>query len=195
MTPFSRFTGATVVLPQANIDTDQIIPARFLKTTSKTGLGRSLFADWRYDESGAERPGFALNRPEAKGARVLVAGANFGCGSSREHAPWALVDYGFRAVISSSIADIFRNNAVKSGLVPVVVGEADHQLLLETPGSEVTIDLETLSVAFASGTRSARFSLDPFARHCLVHGVDELGFLLAHDEAILAFERARAERR
>jgi 3-isopropylmalate/(R)-2-methylmalate dehydratase small subunit len=187
---FSRFTGATVVLPQINIDTDQIIPARYLKTTGRLGLGKALFADWRYDEKGVERAGFPLNDPSAKGAQILVAGDNFGCGSSREHAPWALADYGFRAVISSSIADIFKNNAVKSGVVPVVVGEADHQLLLASPGSEVTLDLETLTATFDGGKRTAKFTLDAFARHCLIHGVDELGFLLAKQAEIAKFESA-----
>jgi 3-isopropylmalate/(R)-2-methylmalate dehydratase small subunit len=182
-----------VVLAQTNIDTDQIIPARFLKTTGRIGLGKALFSDWRYDADGKEREGFPLNDPRFRSAQVLVAGDNFGCGSSREHAPWALVDHGFRAVISSSIADIFRNNAVKSGLVPVVIGAAEHRWLLEQPGAEVTVDLETLTLTFAGGARSARFSLDAFARHCLIHGVDELGFLLAHADAISAFERARAQ--
>jgi 3-isopropylmalate/(R)-2-methylmalate dehydratase small subunit len=188
---FSRFTGATVVLPQINIDTDQIIPARYLKTTGRLGLGKALFADWRYDEKGVERAGFPLNEPSAKGAQILVAGDNFGCGSSREHAPWALADYGFRAVISSSIADIFKNNAVKSGVVPVVVGAEDHQLLLASPGGEVTIDLETLTATFDGGKRTAKFTLDAFARHCLIHGVDELGFLLAKQAEIAKFEAAR----
>jgi 3-isopropylmalate/(R)-2-methylmalate dehydratase small subunit len=187
----SRFTSTTVVLPQINIDTDQIIPARYLKTTGRLGLGKALFADWRYDEKGNERAGFPLNEPSAKGAQILVAGENFGCGSSREHAPWALADFGFRAVISSSIADIFKNNAVKSGVVPVVVGAEDHQLLLASSSSEVTIDLETLSVTFQGGKRTAKFTLDAFARHCLIHGVDELAFLLAKQAEITSFEANR----
>lgn len=193
MTPFATLTSKTVVLPQTNIDTDQIIPARFLKTTSRQGLGKALFADWRFDETGALRPDFPLNRPEAAGAQILVAGDNFGCGSSREHAPWALADYGFRAVVSSSIADIFRNNAVKSGLVPVVVSEADHRVLLANPGAQVTVDLASLTLVYDGGLKNAKFTLDPFARHCLLHGVDELGFLLSQEQAIAAFERARAE--
>jgi len=189
---FTTLTSRTVVLPQANIDTDQIIPARFLKTTSRKGLGESLFADWRFDEEGQPRPDFALNRPGARTAQVLVAGENFGCGSSREHAPWALADFGFRAVVSTSIADIFRANAVKNGLLPVVVDAQTHALLLANPGGEVQIDLaaQTLSL----GGRTAAFPLDPFARFCLLNDTDELGFLLAQGEAITAFERAAESR-
>ncbi|HYR19190.1 MAG TPA: 3-isopropylmalate dehydratase small subunit, partial [Myxococcales bacterium] len=141
MEPIRRIVSRTVVLPQRDVDTDQIIPARYLKTTQRTGLGKALFADWRYDRDGQPRPEFPLNQPEIAGARVLVAGANFGCGSSREHAPWALHDFGFRAVVSSSIADIFRSNALKNGLIPVAIGPAAHQRLLSSPGVEVTIDL------------------------------------------------------
>jgi 3-isopropylmalate/(R)-2-methylmalate dehydratase small subunit len=191
MTPFTKLTSRTVVLPQANVDTDQIIPARFLKTTSRTGLGAHLFADWRLDAQGAPRPDFPLNRPEAQGASVLVAGENFGCGSSREHAPWALADFGFRAVVSSSIADIFRANAVKNGLLPVVVDADTHRFLLERPGEEITIDLEKQELR--AGARRARFPIDPFARICLLNGTDELGFLLAQEDAIAAFEKRRAE--
>jgi 3-isopropylmalate/(R)-2-methylmalate dehydratase small subunit len=183
MEPVRIITSRTLVLPQRDIDTDQIIPARYLKGTSRSGLGACLFADWR------ARPGFPLNA--ANGERVLVAGANFGCGSSREHAPWALTDFGFRAVISSSIADIFRSNAVKNGLVPVVVDAAMHERLLAGP-AEVTIDLETLTVS--TGGAQARFPLDPFARHCLLNGVDELGFLLEQETAIAAFEEASCAR-
>ena len=188
MEPLKPFESPTVVLAQENIDTDQIIPARFLKVTDKRGLGVSVFADWRYDKDGQPRPDFVLNRPEAQGAQVLVAGDNFGCGSSREHAPWALVDWGFRVVVSSSIADIFRSNAVKNGLVPVVVDAATHRRLLESPGMLVTIDLEALELRLEGGTR-ARFPLYPFARYCLLNGVDELGFLLQQAEAIAAYER------
>jgi 3-isopropylmalate/(R)-2-methylmalate dehydratase small subunit len=187
MEPIRTLTGRTVVLPQQNIDTDQIIPARFLKVTTRQGLGKWCFSDWRYDAEGKERPDFVLNRPESKGARVLVAGDNFGCGSSREHAPWALVDYGFRAVVSSSIADIFRNNAVKNGLVPVVVNEAVHRRLLAEPGATVTVDLESRTLSLADGTR-VEFPIDPFARYCLMNGIDELGFLLGQSEAISRFE-------
>lgn len=193
MKPFATLTSRTLVLPQANIDTDQIIPARFLKTTGSDGLGKALFADWRYDEEGKPRAGFALNQPGAAGAQVLVAGENFGCGSSREHAPWALLGFGFRAVVSSSIADIFRSNAVKNGLLPAVVDAEAHAYLLAHPGCEVTLDVAAQALTFDGGRRKAAFPLDPFARHCLLNGVDELGFLLAQDDAITAFERAREQ--
>ncbi len=191
MEPFRTLTSPAVVLPRRDIDTDQIIPARFLKGTTREGLGRWLFAGWRYDASGAPIADFPLNDPRAQGARILVAGANFGCGSSREHAPWALVDHGFRAVISASIADIFRNNAIKNGLVPAVVDEEAHRELLKTPFAEVTVDLEAQEVR-APGVR-ARFSIDPFARRCLLDGTDELGFLLAQAPAITAYEQARRQ--
>ncbi len=192
MQPIRRIVSRTVVLPQRDVDTDQIIPARYLKTTQREGLGQGLFADWRYDKDGRPRPDFPLNQPQAAGAQVLVAGANFGCGSSREHAPWALQDFGFRAVVSSSIADIFRSNALKNGLVPVVLEKAAHERLLATPGAQVTIDLETLTLA--TDGLSAPFPLDPFARHCLMDGVDELGFLLSRSGDIAAFEEAACER-
>jgi len=191
MQPFHTLTSRAVVLPRRDIDTDQIIPARFLKGTTREGLGRSLFAGWRYDAQGAPLADFPLNDSRAEGARILVAGANFGCGSSREHAPWALVDHGFRAVISVSIADIFRNNAVKNGLVPAVVDEVAHRALLAQPFVEVTVDLEAQEVT-APGVR-ATFSIDPFARRCLLDGTDELGFLLAQARAIADHERARRE--
>jgi 3-isopropylmalate/(R)-2-methylmalate dehydratase small subunit len=187
MEAIRTFSSKTVVLPVDNVDTDQIIPARFLKTTSKQGLGKSLFADWRYDGSGAPKPEFALNRPEAAGATILVAGDNFGCGSSREHAPWALCDFGLRAVVSTTIADIFRSNALKNGLIPIVVDKAMHQRLLDAPGALVTVSLEDTSIALPDGTR-AKFPIDPFARYCLMNGMDQLAFLLAQDEAIRAFE-------
>jgi len=190
MEPIRRIVARTVVLPQRDVDTDQIIPARYLKTTERTGLGQALFADWRYDKDGKPRPEFPLNQPEARGAGVLVAGANFGCGSSREHAPWALRDFGIRAVVSSSIADIFRSNALKNGLVPVVLDAGAHQKLLASPGAQVTIDLETCTLS-ADGL-TATFPLDPFARHCLMNGVDELGFLVAQSRAIDAWEAACA---
>ncbi len=186
MKPFRRLESRTVVLPQADIDTDQIIPARYLKGTTREGLGRWLFAGWRYDESGNPRPDFPLSRPEARGAQVLVAGANFGCGSSREHAPWALLDHGFRAVISSSIADIFRANALKNGLLPVIVDPATQEILLSTPGIPVVIDLETRTVSFDEARVS--FAIDPFARKCLLEGVDELGYLLSQEPAIARYE-------
>jgi len=185
--PFRRLDSRIAVLARPDIDTDQIIPARYLKGTTRTGLGRWLFAGWRYDEQGHPRTDFALARPEARGAQVLVAGPNFGCGSSREHAPWALLDYGFRAVVSSSIADIFRANALKNGLLPVIVDAATHEVLLASPGMRVSIDLESCSLAF--GDARVSFSIDPFARRCLLEGVDELGFLLAQDDAIAAYEK------
>jgi 3-isopropylmalate/(R)-2-methylmalate dehydratase small subunit len=180
----------TVVLPVENVDTDQIIPARFLKATSKAGLGERLFADWRFDAEGKSKVDFVLNRPEAKGATVLVAGDNFGCGSSREHAPWALTDYGFRAVVSTSIADIFRNNSLKNGLVPVVVDAPTHAKLLASPGAEVTISVEDKTLTLGDGSR-VTFPIDPFARYCLLNGVDELEFLLSQSDAIAAFEAKR----
>ena len=184
--PFQRLESRTAVIPGPDIDTDQIIPARYLKGTTRTGLGRYLFAGWRFDESGHPRPDFPLSRPEARGARVLVTGPNFGCGSSREHAPWALLDYGFRAVISSSIADIFRANALKNGLLPVIVDRASHQVLLGSPGMRVSIDLEERTLTF--GDARVSFDIDPFSRRCLLQGVDELGFLLAQEPAIAAWE-------
>ena len=188
MEPITRFSSRTVVMPSTNIDTDQIIPARFLTTTTREGLGKALFADWRYDPEGRPRPDFVLNRPESEGCAVLVAGRNIGCGSSREHAPWALVDHGFRAVVSTEIADIFRNNSLKNGLVPVIVDQDTHAWLLENPGAEVTIDLEHRQLTLPDG-RSAEFPLEPFARYCLLHGMDELDFLLGQEEHITAYER------
>ena len=189
MEPIKTFTSKTVVLPSENIDTDQIIPARFLKATSKNGLGEKLFSDWRFTADGQEKADFALNQPAAKGARVLVAGDNFGCGSSREHAPWALYDYGFRAVISTSIADIFKNNSLKNGLLPITVDAATHAKLLATPGAEVVVSLEDETVKLADGT-STKFSVDPFSRYCLLNGIDELQFLLSQEDDIKKFEEA-----
>jgi 3-isopropylmalate/(R)-2-methylmalate dehydratase small subunit len=186
--PVRIVKSRTVVLPIENVDTDQIIPARFLKVTSKAGLGEKLFSDWRYDASGAPKQDFVLNRAEARCAQVLVAGDNFGCGSSREHAPWALHDYGFRAVISTSIADIFRNNALKNGLLPIVVDKSAHEKLLATPGAEVTVDLEAQTVVMSDGS-VARFVVDSFARYCLLNGVDELAFLLSQEDCIAGYER------
>jgi 3-isopropylmalate/(R)-2-methylmalate dehydratase small subunit len=186
--PVRQIRSRTVVLPIDNVDTDQIIPARFLVTTSRDGLGAGLFADWRYDAAGRPRAEFVLNRPEAAGARILVAGANFGCGSSREHAVWALQALGFEAVVSSAFADIFRGNALKNGLVPVVVDESLHARLVRTPGAEVSIDLETATIA-GPGWRVS-FPLEPFARYCLINGLDELAFLLSREQEIAAFEAA-----
>jgi 3-isopropylmalate/(R)-2-methylmalate dehydratase small subunit len=191
MEKVNLITSRTVVLPVENVDTDQIIPARFLKATSKIGLGKNLFADWRFDAAGQPKADFILNRPEAKGCAILVAGDNFGCGSSREHAPWALHDYGFRVVISTSIADIFRNNSLKNGLVPVVVERAVHEKLLAAAGATVTVSVEDQTLTLADGTRT-QFPIDPFARYCLLNGVDELEFLLAQEPAIAAFEKSRA---
>ena len=185
--PFRKLDSRTAVLARADIDTDQIIPARYLKGTTRAGLGRWLFAGWRYDEQGRPRADFPLSRPEAHGAQVLVAGANFGCGSSREHAPWALLDYGFRAVVSSSIADIFRGNALKNGLLPVIVDPATHEILLASPGMRVSIDLESGTLAF--GDARVSFAIDPFSRRCLLQGVDELGYLLEQEDAIAAYEK------
>ena len=190
MEPIRIVESRTVVLPRENVDTDQIIPARFLKTTDKRGLGKALFSDWRYGADGAPRPDFVLNRPEAQGCQVLVAGDNFGCGSSREHAPWALVDYGFRAVVSTRIADIFRNNALKNGLLPIVLEPAAAAKLLAAPGASVRIDLEAQTITLPDGS-AARFPIDRFARHCLLEGVDELGFLVSQEAAIAAYEAAR----
>jgi len=180
-------SSRTVVLPSSNIDTDQIIPARFLTTTTREGLGRSLFADWRYDAQGVPKPDFVLNRPEAQGCRILVAGRNFGCGSSREHAPWALLDYGFQAVISTEIADIFRNNSLKNGFLPVVVDQGTSDWLLANPGAQVTINVEETSLVLPDGTR-VKFPLEAFSRFCLLNGVDELGFLLDRRAQIEAYE-------
>jgi len=181
------------VLPATNIDTDQIIPARFLRTTVREGLGRQLFADWRYAADGSPRADFALNQPAAAGCQVLVAGRNFGCGSSREHAPWALLDYGIRAVISTEIADIFRSNALKNGLLPVVVDEASAAWLLANPGVELLVDLEGNRVVLPDG-RAVAFQIERFARFCLLNGVDELGYLLSKQPAIAAFEAAHGSR-
>jgi 3-isopropylmalate/(R)-2-methylmalate dehydratase small subunit len=180
----------TVVLPAGNIDTDQIIPARFLTTTTREGLGQSLFADWRYDAQGGVRPDFVLNHPEAQGCRILVAGRNFGCGSSREHAPWALLDYGFQAVVSTEIADIFRSNSLKNGFLPVVVDETTSSWLMANPGAEVTIDVASTTLTLPTGV-SVKFPLEAFSRYCLLNGVDELGFLLERHGEIEAYERRR----
>jgi len=174
MQPLRIVRSRTVVVPLANVDTDQIIPARFLTTTTKDGLGKQLFADWRYLPDGAPNPSFILNQAASEGCQVLVAGRNFGCGSSREHAPWALVDYGIRAVISTEIADIFRNNSLKNGLLPVLVDEATSKWLIEHPGADVTIDLEAATLTLPTGV-TVPFPIEAFARHCLLNGVDELG--------------------
>ncbi len=190
MEKITRIESATVVLPMTDIDTDQIMPARYLTTTNKEGLGEAAFADWRYDKSGKPVADFPLNQPGAADSQVLVAGNNFGCGSSREHAPWGLVDFGFRAVISTQIADIFRNNALKNGLVPVIVDGEIHGWLLDNPGAQVAVDVVERTLTLPDG-RSVEFPLDGFSRTCLLEGVDQLGYLLARDEQITRFEQQR----
>src|SRR5258707_103744 len=191
MQPLKRIASRTVVIASSDIDTDQIIPARFLTTTGKDGLGQQLFADWRYQADGSPQRDFVLNRPEAVGAEILVAGRNFGCGSSREHAPWALLDYGFRAVISTEIADIFRGNALKNGLLPIVVDEQTSQWLLQNPGAELDIDLEAMRLTLPTGA-SISFAVEPFARHCLLNGLDEFGYLRSRLPDIERFEAAHS---
>jgi 3-isopropylmalate/(R)-2-methylmalate dehydratase small subunit len=188
MDPIKLIRSRTVVMPSSNIDTDQIIPARFLTTTVRVGLGKSLFADWRYDADGKPRPDFVLNQPAARGCEVLVAGRNIGCGSSREHAPWALLDFGIRAVVSTEIADIFRSNSLKNGLLPVVVDETTHGWLLANPGAEVEIDLASTTLRLPTG-QVVQFPIESFSRYCLMNGIDELGYLLNQSAAIEAFER------
>lgn len=193
MEPITSFSARLVPLPIDNIDTDQIIPARFLKTTDKEGLGKSLFHDWRYDGSGNPKPEFILNDPRAAGAGILVAGDNFGCGSSREHAPWALLGFGFRAVVSTSFADIFQNNCLKNGLLPIRVDAATHAELLrlaeEDPAAGVVVDLPTQSLRLPTGRR-VEFPIDSFSKHCLVAGVDQLGYLLEKAPQIERHEQA-----
>jgi 3-isopropylmalate/(R)-2-methylmalate dehydratase small subunit len=187
---FTTLTSRAIPLPVNDIDTDQIIPARFLKATDKNGMGDNLFADWRYNADGSPKSDFILNRDESKGAQILLAGDNFGCGSSREHAPWALTAFGFRAVISTSFADIFRNNALKNGLVPIVVEEETHKMLFdlldEIPNAEFTVDLKAQTLVFPTG--SVPFEIDSFNKTCLCEGVDELGYILSFEKEIAAFE-------
>jgi 3-isopropylmalate/(R)-2-methylmalate dehydratase small subunit len=183
------FESKTVLLPVDNIDTDQIIPARFLKTISKDGLGDQLFFDWRYEADGSPKADFVLNTEAAQGCAVLVAGDNFGCGSSREHAPWALTQFGFKAVISTSFADIFKNNSLKNGLLPLTVPKEVHEKLLAAP-STVKVDLEARTLTLADGT-AVEFPIDAFSRMCLLEGIDELGFILKHDAQIAAYEAQR----
>jgi 3-isopropylmalate/(R)-2-methylmalate dehydratase small subunit len=197
MEPLKPFSATFVAIPTDNIDTDQIIPARFLKTTNKQGLGESLFSDWRYDANGQPKPDFPLNQPEHKGAQILLAGHNFGCGSSREHAPWALQGYGFKAVISSYFADIFKGNSLKNGLLPIQVDPETHQQLLsiaqEDPSSQLTIDLEKQTITLPDG-RSVKFPIDGFARQCLLQGVDQLGYIVDLAAEIEAYEAVHAAR-
>ena len=191
MEKFTAFTSAMVKMGIDNIDTDQIIPARFLKTISKDGLGDSLFCDWRYDANGTPKPDFILNTEAAKKSQILLAGDNFGCGSSREHAPWALTQYGFRAVFSTSFADIFKSNSLKNGLLPIVVSRDLHAKLFALPDdARVAIDLAAQTVTLPDGT-SAQFAVEPFSKHCLLEGVDEMGYIQGHEAQIAAFEANR----
>ena len=191
MKPVTQIQSRTVVLPNKDIDTDQIIPARFLTTTSREGLGNAAFYDLRYNDDGSQDSAFALNSADSADCSVLVAGNNFGCGSSREHAPWALLDYGFKAVISTEIADIFRSNSLKNGLIPVIVDSDTHTWLLDNPGINVTIDIETASLTLP-GERVIEFPIDGFARFCLLNGIDQLGFLQKHGDQISKFEETRS---
>ena len=190
MAQFTTLTARALPLPANDVDTDQIIPARFLKATDKNGMGDHLFADWRYNSDGSPKADFFLNKPESKGAQILLAGDNFGCGSSREHAPWALTAFGFRAVISTSFADIFRNNSLKNGLIPIVVDDATHKMLFdlieEVPNTELAVDLESQTLSFPHG--SVTFPIDAFNKACLLNGVDELGYIMGFEKEIAAFE-------
>ena len=187
MTAFAALTSRSVVLRQSNIDTDQIIPARFLSTTERAGLGKHAFNDWRWQADGSPNPDFAFNQSQNAGRQILLAGANFGCGSSREHAPWALTDLGLRAIVSSEIADIFRNNSLKNGLLPIVLDEAIVQALMQRPDDELTVDIEARELRTPAGEVHP-FPLDAFARTCLMEGVDEMGYLLLRDPQISKYE-------
>jgi 3-isopropylmalate/(R)-2-methylmalate dehydratase small subunit len=194
MKPFTTLRSKIIPLPYRNVDTDQIIPARYLKVIDKNGLAEGLFYDWRYQDDGTPNPEFVLNQPEYQGVKILLAGDTFGCGSSREHAPWALIGWGIRAVISTSFGDIFRNNALKNGLLPVIVDEETHQslfdLTVEAPQAEITIDLESLSVGLPGG-QSVEFPIDPFARKCLLEGVDQMGYIQSFEDQISTYETER----
>lgn len=181
----------TIVLPYSDIDTDQIIPARFLTTTTRDGLGRHLFSEWRYKPGGEANPDFVLNDPKNMNSSILVAGNNFGCGSSREHAPWALLDYGIRAVISTQIADIFRSNALKNGLLPIIVDDESHRWLLNNAGAELEIDVASSSLKLPNG-KTIIFPIDNFARYCLLEGIDQLGYLQKSGDMISRFEEQRS---
>ncbi len=191
MEPLKAFTGTMVALPINDIDTDQIIPARYLKVTDKAGLGAAAFTDWRYNADGSPKPEFPLNQPQHQGAQVLIAGHNFGCGSSREHAPWALIGAGLKAVVSTYFADIFKGNALKNGLLPIIVDEDTQKQLIslaqEDPTSTVSIDLEAQTITLPDG-RAVTFPVDPFSRYCLLNGVDQLGFLINMDAETRAYE-------
>jgi 3-isopropylmalate/(R)-2-methylmalate dehydratase small subunit len=190
MSHYAPIHSAVVPFPIDNIDTDQIIPARFLKTISRDGLGDQLFYDWRYESDGSPKADFILNTPAARAKQILLAGDNFGCGSSREHAPWALTQYGFRAVISTSFADIFRNNALKNGLLPIVVSREVHAALFAAVDKPVQVDLATQKLTLADGS-AVEFPIDGFSKTCLLEGIDELGFLLKHESDIARFEAQR----
>jgi 3-isopropylmalate/(R)-2-methylmalate dehydratase small subunit len=194
MKPFTKFESRMAAIAADNIDTDQIIPARFLKTISKEGLGDQLFCDWRYDAAGNPKPDFILNQPQAKGAEILLAGDNFGCGSSREHAPWALTQFGFRAVISTSFADIFKGNSLKNSLLPIVVPPDIHaalfDLVAKNPQAKVAVDLAAQTLTLPDG-RAVEFPIDGFSKHCLLNGIDELGYILQQQAAIAAYEGRR----
>jgi 3-isopropylmalate/(R)-2-methylmalate dehydratase small subunit len=191
MAQFTSITSRMISIPTNDIDTDQIIPAQFLKVTDKNGLADALFYNWRYNDDKSPKQDFIINKPEAKEAKILLAGDNFGCGSSREHAPWALTAFGIRAVISTSFADIFRSNALKNGLIPIVVDEATHKMLFdlydEAPHADLTVDLATQTVSFPSG--SFTFPIDSFSKTCLLNGVDELGYIMNFKKEIAEFER------
>ncbi len=193
MAQFTKITSPVIPLPVNNVDTDQIIPARFLKVTDKVGLGKNLFSDWRYQPDGSPVADFVINRPEHQGSQILLAGDNFGCGSSREHAPWALTGWGIRVVISTSFADIFRSNSLKNGLLPVVVSPETHAMLFdlveEMPRAAWTVDLESQVLELPAG-QSIPFEVDPFSRACLLQGVDELGYLLSFADQIEKYEAA-----
>jgi len=197
MEPINKISGKIAPLPINDIDTDQIIPARFLKTTDKNGLGKQAFFDWRYDADGNPKPDFVLNQPQYQDATVLIAGNNFGCGSSREHAPWALQGMGWKAVISTEFADIFRNNALKNGLLPIIVDEETQQQLVslaqEDPNTEVSIDLENQKLMLPDG-RAVEFPIDSFSKHCLLNGVDQLGYLLSLEDEVIAYETEHPQR-
>lgn len=191
MEALTTLRSRTVVLPIRDIDTDQIIPARFLTTTTREGLGEALFQDLRYDRDGAERAEFPLNDPAVRDCEILVAGNNFGCGSSREHAPWALLDYGFKAVISTEFADIFKNNSLKNGLLPIIVDKDTHEWLVANPGVELRVDVEASRLQLPDG-RVVEYPIDAFARYCLTQGIDQLGYLLQQSDAIATFEETRS---
>ena len=192
MAQFTTLTSRMIPIPVNDIDTDQIIPAQFLKVTDKNGLADALFFNWRYNDDKSPKPDFIINKPESQGAQILLAGDNFGCGSSREHAPWALTSWGIRAVISTSFADIFRSNSLKNGLIPIIVDEETHKMLFdlveEAPRAELTVDLATQTVTFAGG--SFTFPIDAFSKTCLLNGVDELGYIMGFEKEITAYENA-----